>query len=384
MPPLSNAIYFLRNKRRIIPVVAMIALAVIGVSVVAVVGNSQFENYRIAWEYPFREFAVVGIAPQDTSAPSIDSIRARDDVDRVLDAQLVQIRLPSLLGSITGPMFAVESDQIPYFMEHSELQVASGRLPAPDKTEIAIHETILLSRNLKIGDFVGRDVDDREFFRGRWEIVGALKGPVHTGIMPLEVAQSYTGQVSAAAVDRSAGLNNYLIFPKTGQMSSLDAFIRSYPRSTLNYFTGDSQKTILQREFDSAKLVIWIIDAVTIIVLSLATGLLNTIYFMQRMQEYGTLAAIGYKVRFLVRRTLSEAMSLTLFAWVFGLVLAQLTTLLLGAVLFTPNGYALASIDAQAVVFTIPIPILIALFSFFTVVRQFRRLDPVTIVEGRD
>jgi ABC-type antimicrobial peptide transport system permease subunit len=174
-----------------------------------------------------------------------------------------------------------------------------------------------------------------------------------------------------------------MVFPKPGQMAGLDEYIRTIPRNEFSHTTYVSENEILNTEYDSAKLVIWVIDIVTVSVLSLAAGLLNTIYFMQRMHEYGTLAAIGYSVAFLIRRTLSEAMSLTVVAWLLGLVGAEVLTILLRALLFSPRGYSLASLDLQAVYFTLPIPILIAAFSLVTVFRQFRRLDPVTIVEGR-
>jgi ABC-type antimicrobial peptide transport system permease subunit len=224
-------------------------------------------------------------------------------------------------------------------------------------------------------------VDDRELIRGEWTIVGVVDGSVKVGLVPLNMLQTvlYYGSRPQASDTTSS----YLLFPKRGQMPTLDAFILDLPRREVTRYTYEGQKAILQTEYDSAMIVIWVIDVVTVTVLSLATGLLNTIYFLQRMHEYGTLAAIGYRVSFLIRRTLAEAMALTLISWGVGLLMAQVFTIGLRAFIFEPRGFGLTSLNAQALYFTTPIPILIAIFSLFTVIRQFHRIDPVTIVEGR-
>jgi ABC-type antimicrobial peptide transport system permease subunit len=116
----------------------------------------------------------------------------------------------------------------------------------------------------------------------------------------------------------------------------------------------------------------------------LAVGLLNQIYFLQRIPEYGILLALGYKVSYLVRRTLTEATVLTVTGWVLGLGVAYGAHWLLEAVLFAPKGITMVGLSLKTVSYTFPIPFLIAGFSLFTVIRRLMTLDPVSIVERRD
>lgn len=378
MRPLSNALYLARNKRRVIPVVFIVILAVIAVSIIGVTGKSQFLGYEIAWGEPFKHYALVAFTNDQAAAAIGDEMRQRDDIERLIPAQLSYLRVPSLLGSITTSVLGLAPSDLGWFMEQTELTLEAGRLPVADQPEIVLHQSILRARDLKIGDIIGNSVDNRELLKGRWEIVGVIDGPVQTNVVP------YDQFILQFGADLMTISDSYLVFPADGQMETVDEFIREIPSRDAQRLTFESQQTVLQTEFDSALMVIWVIDIVTIIVMSLATGLLNTIYFMQRMHEYGTLAALGYSVRFLIRRTLTEAMLLTVLAWSLGLLLAYGLTLILRAVVFEPRGYLLAGIDGQTIAFTLPIPIMIGLFSFFTVIRQFRRLDPVVIVEGKD
>jgi ABC-type lipoprotein release transport system permease subunit len=376
--PLSIWTYFLRNKRRAIPVLLMIALAVVGVSVISVVADSQIENAEISWVRPMRDYAMIAAAQDVINAAIIQNVQSHPNVERVLPYQSANIRVPTLLGSQGYPLMGLHDGDLDWFMERTNLQIVEGRLPNDGATEIIIHETIMRARNLEIGDLVGREVDEREWFRGRWEIVGVFSGPIHTALVPYDVMRQ------TSPLRDVPGEVSLLVFPEPGQMPAVDAHVRGLPRDEVLIFTYTTESQSLEEEVASVRVVVWIINIVTISVLSLAMGLLNTIYFMQRMNEYGTLAAIGYRIRYLIQRTFREAMSLTLAAWLLGLGLSWLLALMLRATIFEPRGLTLSTLTMQSVYYTIPIPVLIAVFSLATVIRQLTRLDPVVIVERRD
>src|SRR5262249_36879835 len=120
------------------------------------------------------------------------------------------------------------------------------------------------------------------------------------------------------------------------------------------------------------------------LVLSLLAGLLNLIYFMDRMNEFGLLLGIGYPRSFVVRRALIESLLLTLMAWVFGILFSQVIYALLNTLIFEPRGVALTVLNWRALQFTVPIPIMVGLFSAGTVLWQLRQLDPMQMIERRD
>lgn len=378
MQPLNNWTYFTRNLRRVIPSLLIVVLAVVGISVISVVSTSQYASTAAAWLDPFEYFAIVQTTEGIMDPQIVADLEARPDIHRVVPYQWQQTWASSLMGRVNANVLGLSQPELEWFMQTNNLQLMQGRLPDPGKREVIMPERMMRGRDLTLGDEIGVEVDEREFFRGRWTIVGMFDGPIEVALAPEDSMRALT------PLKDIPGEASYLVFPKEGQMASVDAYLRDLPKSKVNVFTYESMSRIFQIEFDSAKLVIWTIDIVTITVLAIATGLLNTIYFLQRMSEYGVLAATGYRRRFLVRRALSEAMTLTAVAWVLGLALAQGLTMLANMLIFNPRGYGLESLNAQSVYYTLPIPILIAIFSFYTVIRSLRRLDPVAIVERRD
>ena len=67
-------------------------------------------------------------------------------------------------------------------------------------------------------------------------------------------------------------------------------------------------------------MIVWLLNVVGIVVISLSVGLLNVIFFMQRANEFGLLAALGYTKRFLVRPTFLEAAFTVATGWVLGIL----------------------------------------------------------------
>ena len=130
--------------------------------------------------------------------------------------------------------------------------------------------------------------------------------------------------------------------------------------------------------------IVWAINSVVVLVLSLLVGLLNMIYFLDRMNEFGLLLGIGYARGFLIRRALIESLLLTVLAWAFGIVFAQVAYGLLNQFIFEPRGMSLSVLNWRALQFTLPIPIMVGLFTAGTVIWQLRKLDPISIIERRD
>lgn len=118
--------------------------------------------------------------------------------------------------------------------------------------------------------------------------------------------------------------------------------------------------------------------------MALATGLLNVIFFLQRLGEFGILAAMGYTRGFLVTRTFLEILWTTAVGWLIGLGLSRWAIDLVSRAIYAPRGIPLTGIDGRVLAFTLPIPLMIAAFSLLVVLWHLWRLDPVSIVERRD
>jgi hypothetical protein len=372
MEPLSPWLYFRRNLRRTLPVLGIIALAVVGVLVVGILADSQIEAPRRDYINPARIFARV-YPRNGTLDPNIAAkLRTNPDAERVISVLTASLRVVGLMGSQDRPVRGMPEAEIPWYLDAIDVRLVEGRLPQGSRKEIVLHTAILRAKGLQIGDWIGNDLDPDEWLPGQFQIVGSLEGPLEAGV------------TTAAAMRDYRKVENLLVFAKPGRMPALDDYLRTFRSDDVDVATITTQTETLNRETQFVNPILWAINGVTILVLSLAVGLLNQIYFLQRIPEYGILLALGYRVSHLIRRTLIEAMVMAAAGWLLGLGVAYSANVLLRVTLFEPNGLTLASMAAKNIVYTLPIPVLIAAFSMFTVIRRLVTLDPVSIVERRD
>lgn len=380
MHPLSNVIYFARNKRRALPVMGMIALAVFGVSLSAVLTGSMIEDARRTWLVPLEHFSEVVATNKPLAESRLRQIKGHPGVRRAVSIVSQSIRSQGLFGSTGREVYGLRPIDMHVVMERLGIRLLLGRLPIEGEREIALHDQIVRAKGLRLGSEVGKEVDEDEWLRGRYRLVGTFDGPVPVGIT------TYRDMLSNSLLNalQRSGEWHLLVFAKDGAAATVGHFLQDLPRSEVIVYTHSRQLAEFRKEMANLDVIIWVINAVVITVLSLAMGLLNTIYFMQRMGEYGILAAIGYRPGVLVKRTLFEVLSLTAVSWGLGLILSQGIYRLIQDRLFAPNGVLLTGLDLRAVLFTLPIPVMIGLFSVVTVLWQLWRLDPVSIIERRE
>jgi putative ABC transport system permease protein/lipoprotein-releasing system permease protein len=114
-------------------------------------------------------------------------------------------------------------------------------------------------------------------------------------------------------------------------------------------------------------------------------GLLNNLFFRQRMNEFGLLAAVGYSRWGLIMRVAWESLGVTVAAWVIGVGLGVAVLSWFNAIFMLPHGLLMNIFDWNVLALhTLPIPLMVFLFGMGTVAWQLLRLDPISIIERRD
>jgi len=81
---------------------------------------------------------------------------------------------------------------------------------------------------------------------------------------------------------------------------------------------------------------------------------------------------------------MTEVLVLGLAGFGAGVALARIALWLLSVWLFEPRGIDMNYLKWKSIVFAIPVPLLVSVFSTITVWVNILRLDPVSIMEGRD
>lgn len=374
--PLSPWTYFRRNRRRVLPLLLVIVLAVFAVSLTAVLTGSMIESSKLTWVKPYERYALITAVQKPLDPELTRQLTASPHASRVLPVVNANIQVYGIFGSEPRLVLGLKQGDMQWFTNQADLRLDKGRLPAVDEDGVALHEDIIKSKGLRLGDWVGRGVDNNEFLPGLYRVVGILSGPYPIGLIAY-------GRLKGGS-PASSGERALLIFPKNGHQPRLAAQLAGLPRDRITVATYATEKQRFDREVANMEVMIWILNLVTVITLSLSVGLLNIIFFIQRMGEYGILAAMGFRRSFLLRRTLIEVVLATGLGWGSGLALSQAIFILISHLIYEPRGIYLTGIDSRVLAYTTPIPVMIAIFSLLCVFWYLWRLDPVSIVERRD
>ena len=348
------------------------------VSSVALLTGSMLGQIRLTTVAPFRDFTQIVASRVVVPSRIAAEVAARRQTQLVVPLIPEVIRVNTLVGPGTRNVFAVPSQLMPWFLRRIGEGLRSGRLPRPGAAEIALPEQVMRSRHLRVGQWVGQQVDPTEWLPGQFRIVGVLGGALACGVV------SYTAMRSVTPLRDVPGIAAYAVFARPGQLHRLDGYLDTLPLSVVRVYTHAAEAQQFHSEVRLLNWLIWSINLVTIGVLSLAMGLLNNLYYIQRLEEYGILSAIGYTHGLLVRRALVEVAAVTAVAWAAGIGLTAALSAALARFVFGPYGIRLPQLNAHDILATLPIPLCIGAFTAVTVLRRLVRLDPVAVVERRD
>jgi hypothetical protein len=375
MNPLSVFIYYARNKRKAFPVLGILTLAVFGISLTLVLTATIFDGVR-AFVSPYYKFVVV--EPNYNKKYFQLDTGLRADVRRSEHLAIVApVQTSYVSGSVLGiqtdyPIFGVSDELMPLMLQATETTLLEGRLPTIREDEVALHESLMKTRGLHIGSFIGRDVKSDDNLRGKWQVVGVTGGKTVLNLVSLE------------RLSKGQTPNEIILIPKTGEMEGLAADLNTLESDKATIQTPGYWSRFVERTLSQYDTLVTAINVVIITVLSLGVGLLNMIYFRQRTGEFGVLAGIGFSRAFLLRRVTLESLLLTMVAWVTGMLLSIAVYQILDVFVFSPQGTHLSILNMRLLTGTMPVPVFVWLFSTVTIMWQLWRLDPVAVIDRRD
>jgi ABC-type antimicrobial peptide transport system permease subunit len=126
-----------------------------------------------------------------------------------------------------------------------------------------------------------------------------------------------------------------------------------------------------------------VVESVIAIVAAIALAVLSYTFFAQRREEFGILHAMGHSRRWLVLRTVGEAVSVVAVAWLIGAAVCGVGLVYMQANVYAPKGLTLDFFNPAPWLFTLPMPLAVVAVSAGLVAWMLARLDPVSIIERR-
>ncbi len=283
-----------------------------------------------------------------------------------------------LAGNAQFDLYGVDQPGMSALLSLYGDHLTAGRLPRQNANEIAVSEEIARSRHVWIGGQLGNNYDELDRLPDSFNVVGVISGPTRLGIIPLDyMTQHYLFE------RRYQGL---VVVPQAGQEQVVhDQLQKLIGNTAFRLFDWPYIKAKIDSLIANLDAINRFLIVLVTIVLSLVVGLLNNLFFRQRMNEFGLLAAVGYSRWGLIRRVAFESLGVTLAAWALGIGVAVIVLSWFNNVFMIPHGLLMNVFDWQVLLLhTLPIPLMVFLFGMGTVGWQLLRLDPISIIERRD
>jgi len=274
--------------------------------------------------------------------------------------------------------YGVSENDLPALLDLYGVYVKEGRLPNPRSNEIVLSEAVALNRGLRLGDTVGRPVNE-------------LDTSIPTEMMVVGILGPSDGWMGFASYEYLANhelystrLETLLVVSTAGKKGELDDWLeKNVSSAQTNVRTYDTQNRELQEATRGTLLLFAGLESIIAIIAATALAVLNYIFFAQRREEFGVLHAMGRSRVWLILRAAGETISAVTAAWLLGALVCVIGLVLAQANIFGPKGVSLDFTNLAPWLFTLPIPIAVLIASAGVVAWLLFRLDPVSIIERR-
>jgi ABC-type lipoprotein release transport system permease subunit len=353
--------------------VIVVAVALVA-SVVTVVDSIDM---TVLTMYGYQRHYTV-VTPRNALVVSDDIIKAvrrQHLVKDVFTTRPAFTVVKTIFGKMPFVVFGMKPDARTRVLERCGLRLTAGRMPAEGMPEVALHADIARNRHLKMGDVVLKPDSEDSY-----------------SILPVRLVGTFEGPVWLALTSESFIQDNFPVSPQgyviltnsESDQRALDRILdKTLDKSRCRLWTYAGLVRDTKDALSSLYLIMNVVIGIIIFAIAFLTGMLANIYFMQRLPEFATLAAIGYQRKGLLRRVLAETGLLCVIGWALGSLLTIGILLVIRAWIMEPRGLLLNPFDFAAYRYTIPLPISIAAFAVTPIGRRLRKLDPVSIIERR-
>src|SRR5438067_19125 len=440
--PLSLWHFYFRNKRKVLPVIGILALAILGVVVTdSLLASARETAYATYGSYQ----KLILIAPratrdQDLANPLQDSLTRLHDVQLQVDAldgpgglssyyaaviaipAQVQAQLPAMrqlqvdaanaryyaarlrgdlvpLGDLIVRVQRLRSEEkafeqlvqqlaenpndprplISYFQQHQTVL----RTLLPDSAQLGRLQAAVTSAS---SDAAALQQSLQAMSRDTANLNAAGRNLAE---LPIPPSPSATIDQFKVALDRLTASLGSIQSPQPGLDKLVadsaripgTAFVKldAYSNLDINMLAGQAQFDLYG--FDQAGMA----QLLSLYGDQVVVGLLNNLFFRQRMNEFGLLAAVGYSRWVLILRVAWESLGVTLAAWLVGVGLGVAVLSWFNVSFIVPHGLLMNVFNWNVLALhTLPIPLMVFLFGMGTVGWQLLRLDPISIIERRD
>ena len=380
--PLSSRTFYRRHRRRGVLIILSTALMVLVTAFPVFLLSAMIGAMRPGNEY-LQHVSEISAIHSALDPGVVGQIKSHPAVARTIPAIPLGMQMVLPPGGTTSVrIYGVSETDLPALLESFGVHVQKGRLPRPRSNEIVISTAIAANRDLHVGDVIGGETESDntlvvDNLPTEMVIVGTLSPDrPWVGFASYEYLRSH--ELTASSNPR------LLLIPREGQKPSLDGWLEESVASTqTRVITYDSTDREYKEMTTSIVLTFALLEYMIAIVAAIALVTLNHIFFNQRRKEFGILNAIGRSRRWLVLRTIKETSSVVGIAWVVGAVLCSIGLFAMQNLVYGPRSLTLDFFSPTPWLLTLLLPLAVVAASTGTIAWMLSKLDPVSIIEGR-
>jgi ABC-type lipoprotein release transport system permease subunit len=373
--PLSPVLFLWRNPGRSLPLMLVLALAVLTIACVVALLNSIDRTILKIYDYN-RYFGAVTPRGGEQLKPELRQLVERaPGVGEVYETVVCFMNAETIVGKMPFVIFGLPPDKMERLVARCGLKLGEGRYPAPGAPEVALSEPLMRNKKLRLGDVVLSPFVPDQYAPVPVRVVGVLKGDTWLAVTSEQFTRTHF----------FPPLRNLLVLAQdVRQQPKLDRWLRETLRGKqARVWTYAELQQETHRAFKNLYFITGVVVVLVSLMLATMTGLLANIYFQQRLVEFGLLQAIGYTRRSLLLRVSWETILVVLLGWGLGVLIALGTLSWTKWAIMEPRGLYLEPLDPIAYRYTLPVPVMVLLFALGTIGWRLRTFDPVAIVERR-
>lgn len=388
--PLSSRVFYLRHRRRGLMLAAALALTILGVVFPVFFLAPLVDTQRLIYVNQFRYVSQVSpLRSRAVDPTTVAQIKANPAVARIAQVK----ELPMLVNVPPGArvaafVYGVTEEDMPYIADLLGMRLKEGHLPRARSNEIVISESLAANRDLKVGDAVGRAVDELDRLIPTELVVAGILQPRSKQALPDSRDNMLLGFASYEYLEShelyASEPVSLFVISHEGHKAELDTWLEENAAAMgTTVWTYAVASRVLERASRSLFLMIAVVESIVAAVAAIALAALNTIFFGQRKDEFGVLYALGKGRLWLILRTIKETATIVGMAWLIGTAVCVAGLLLAQASIYTPMGLTMDFFNPAPWLFTLPIPLAVVAGSAGTIAWTLRRLDPVLVIEGK-
>lgn len=358
----SPILYFKRNPKNPILIIAISSLAVLVISLtVAIISSIRISTERVVINQ-FTDYSVVIYNETDDKADAIlmDSLPNTDLYKVSIDF----VNFETAFGTNSTFLYSFFDDEtLQSVFNYSGMKITNGRMPKNGSSEIILHESILKNRNLSIGDKLNNK-----------EIVGSMDGDKIVGYSFLSDEEKGNAGFIAPA---------YIIVSKDSDIDKIRKTIDDFDEKLWQTFTYTALSKKMTDEMSTLNLIMLMIVFMIVSCLSIAVSALIFTIYSGRYDEFAILNAMGYKKGLIRLSIISEIVILSVFSWIIGYALSWVGMIVVNETIYKDLGQQMPLFNMQGLCYSLLLPILSILCAVLPVSHKLSKTDLIGIIERR-